>query len=113
MGTMDIQMIRAAPFSTFVKKANCDVFMTSLHKIKWELKDQQEPVETKLPAEYQTFANIFSKEVSDCLPPSCTCDHEIKLDPDINVARAVGYGPLYKQTTEQLEAAKQYIVDNL
>ena len=113
MGTMDIQMIRAAPFSTFVKKANCDVFMTSLHKIKWELKDQQEPAEIKLPAEYQTFANVFSKEVSDCLPTSCTCNHEIKLDLDANAAHAIGYGPLYKQTTEQLEAPKQYIVDNL
>ena len=87
--------------------------MMSLHEIKWELKDQQEPVETNLPAEYQTFANIFSKKVSDCLPPSCTCNHEIKLDPDANVAHTIGYGPLYKQTTEQLEAAKQYIVDNL
>ena len=106
-------MIRTTPFSTFVKKANCDIFMTSLHKIEWELEDQQEPVETKLPAEYQTFANIFSKEVSDCLLPSHTCNHKIKLDPDANVARAIGYSPLYKQTTEQLEATKQYIVDNL
>ena len=113
MGTMDIQMIRAAPFGTFVKKANYNIFMTSLHEIEWELEDQQNPAETELPAEYQTFADIFSKEVSDCLPPSHTCNHKIKLDLDTDVACAVGYSPLYKQTTEHLEAAKQYIVDNL
>ena len=57
--------------------------------------------------------DVFSKNVSNTLPPSQKCNHKVTLDGEWSAAEAIGYGPLYKQTTEQLKAAKQYIVDNL
>ena len=89
--------------------------MTSLHKIERELDDRAKMAGQleDLPPQYHEFTNIFSKNVSDSLPPSQTCDHEIKLNVATNTPQMVGYGPLYKQTTEQLEAVKQYIINNL
>ena len=36
---VDIQMIRAYPFSTFVCWESCEVYMTSLHEIECKLED--------------------------------------------------------------------------
>ena len=57
--------------------------------------------------------DIFSKNASDALPPLWKCNHKVTLDGEWSTAEAVRYGPLYKQMMEQLEATKQYIVDNL
>ena len=51
--------------------------------------------------------------MSDTLPPSWKCNHKVTLDREWSAAEAIRYDPLYKQMMEQLEATKQYIVDNL
>ncbi|KAK9649268.1 hypothetical protein HCH54_010284 [Aspergillus fumigatus] len=63
-----------------------------------------------LPKPYHDLADIFLKSESDILPPHRgEFDHRIELDQ----ANNVGYGPLYKMNAEELEAAREYIIDNL
>jgi hypothetical protein len=47
------------------------------------------------------------------MPPTRPCDHRIDLEEGTVPKDVIGYTPLWKQTTEELEAAKQYIVENL
>ena len=42
---------------------------------------QQYTNKVGIPAEYQEFAKVFSKEESHQFPPSHTCDHDITLKP--------------------------------
>ena len=52
---------------------------------------------------------VFSKEVSDSLPPCRSYDHKIELESE----RQLGYGRLYNQSTEELKAVKEYLTENL
>jgi hypothetical protein len=58
---------------------------------------------------YHDYLNIFSKEVSNTLPPAQPYNHKIKLI----IESSTGYCLLYKMLLKELEAAKQYIQENL
>jgi hypothetical protein len=58
---------------------------------------------------YYDYLNVFSKEASDMLLPAQPYDHKIELITE----SSIGYYPLYKMSLEELEAAKQYIQENL
>lgn len=66
-----------------------------------------------LPEQYQEYADVFSKTASDELPPKRMNDYQIELEDGKTAESEVGYSPLYKQTAEELEAAQDYIIDNL
>ena len=115
---VEIAMIGAAGFHRHMQKEGTEVFVTSLYEIDRVIEDQQgllDPVEeeeirAKLPTQYYDFVDVFSKKESDTLPPLRKgVDHQIKLEGEMNL----GYCPLYKQSAEELEAAKQYIMENL
>jgi hypothetical protein len=59
--------------------------------------------------EYYNLINVFSKSALDKLLPHRLYDHKIQLESDL----LIGYSPLYKQTTEELQAIKEYITENL
>lgn len=63
----------------------------------------------KLPQCYHNFVNLFSKEASDNLPPCRSYDHKIQLERE----GKLGYGRLYNQSTEEVKAVKQYLIENL
>ena len=63
----------------------------------------------KVPKEYSEFKDTFSKAASDKLPPHRPYDHKITLERENDL----GYSPLYKMTTAELEATKQYLLENL
>lgn len=121
----DIATIGAAPFQRYMKKKDTEVFITSLSEIDRILEEkrveerreedhqEQELVEQLLPKPYQDYADVFSKAASDELPPHRTNDYRIELEEGKTAESEVGYSPLYKQTAEELEAARDYIVDNL
>ena len=67
--------------------------------------------EPPTPEEYSEWNHVFSKAESNILPPHRTYDHKIELEGDGE--KALKYSPLYKMSTEELEAVKNYIVDNL
>lgn len=122
---IDIAAIGAAPFQRHLKKEGTEVFITSLSEIDRTIEEkraedrqkegshEQELVQQLLPKQYQEYVDVFSKTASDELPPRRTNDYKIELEEGKTVESAVGYSPLYKQTGEELEAARGYIVDNL
>lgn len=50
---------------------------------------------------------------SDELPPRRPNDYKIELEEGKTAEPTVGYSPLYKQTAEELEAVRDYIMDNV
>jgi transposase InsO family protein len=65
--------------------------------------------EPQVPDAYREFEDVFSKEASDTLPPHRLYDHQIHLDQP----NTLGFSPLYKMTTLELEETKRYLLDNL
>src|SRR6266487_6612701 len=74
-----------------------------------ETKDWEEALKKVLPEQFWNFTRAFSTEESDKLPPHRSYDHKIVLEGD----NTLGYSPLYKMTTKELEIVKQYLIDNL
>lgn len=61
-------------------------------------------------SQYAMFKDVFSKRASDELPPfRDSVDHKI----DLKEENTIGHAPLYRQSTEELLAVKQYLMDNL
>jgi len=52
---------------------------------------------------------VFSKKASDQLSPHCFYNYYIEL----TEKNSLGYSPLYKQSAEELEATKKYLMKNL
>jgi hypothetical protein len=117
----DICGIGAVGFHRNLKQPGTVAFTTSLYEIdrlieerqgsfKEELTDDQ-LVDLKLPPQYHSFKDVFSKAASDTLPPHRTYDHKIELEEgkEINL----GFSPLRQQSLEELQATKQYIIEHL
>ena len=62
-----------------------------------------------LPAEYAEYAQVFSKEATDHVPPSQPYDHAINLDNSF----VPKIGKLYPLSIKEREAADEFIDENL
>ena len=62
-----------------------------------------------LPAEYAEYAQVFSKEATDHVPPSRPYDHTINLDESF----IPKIGKLYPLSVKEWEAADEFIDENL
>ena len=71
----------------------------------------KELVNQKLPYWYKEFKDVFSKAVFNTFPPHQPYDYKIKIEPDKE--NTLSFSPLRQQSTVELQATKQYIVDNL
>lgn len=67
------------------------------------------PPELRMPERYRDYEDVASKEASNVLPPHRIYDHRI----DLTQSNNLGYSPLYKMTTAELEETKRYLLDNL
>lgn len=119
---IDIACIGAAGFIRHLKKPDSETFITSLSEIDRIIDDKKTPeiaddfemqelIDRLLPEQYKSFRDLFSKKASDELSPHRPYDLKIELEGQ--VTDHLGYSPLYKHSAEELEAAKQYIQDNL
>ena len=114
---MDIAAIRVAGYRQNLQDDQSIAFSTSLYEIdllmEKQLADQEDDrqVQERLPKEYIEFADVFSKAASDTLPPRRPYDHKIQLTDD--TTDALSFSPLRHQSTEELQAIKQYLVENL
>ena len=106
---VNICCISAIGFYQNLKRPNTVTFTTSLYKIDWIIKDKEalahnqlsgesklidkELVEQKLPRQYWEFKDIFSKAVSDILPPYQLYNYKIKIEPDKE--NTLSYSPLH------------------
>jgi hypothetical protein len=88
-----------------------ELFSTSLYEIDRIIESRQEVEdrEPQVPDAYREYEDVFSKEASDTLPPHRLYDHQIHLDQP----NTLGFSPLYKMTTLELEETKRYLLDNL
>jgi hypothetical protein len=75
-----------------------------------EDEETKEQILTKLPGEYQNFADVFSKNKSSILPSYRPIDHKVELLP--NAAPFKVY-PLYSISADQLIALKKYFTEAL
>jgi hypothetical protein len=69
----------------------------------------EELISRKLPSGYQDLVDIFSRKDSDELPPHRTIDHKIVLTQE----NTLSLSPLYRMSTAELQAVRQYLLDNL
>jgi transposase InsO family protein len=116
MPSVRLAVIGTAGFHRHMKNSQNETFVTTLYEIDRILEEKQshwaEEHETKqvIPAWYHDYADVFSKRDSDTLPPHRgSTDHRIILEEGLTP----GYCPLYKQSEEELRAAKEYITKNL
>jgi phage portal protein BeeE len=72
--------------------------------------EDSERVRLNVPDYYQDFTDVFSKQASNELPPlRPQIDYKIEL----TFENTLGHSPLYQQTTEELLAIKEYLLENL
>jgi hypothetical protein len=118
---VDICVIGTVGFQRNLTRPGATAFVTSLYEIDQILEertvqeiqedqDYQAQVDSKLPSQYREFADVFSKEAADKLPPYRLYDYKIKLEdsPD-----TLGFCLLHRQSTEELLATKKYIIEHL
>ena len=111
--------ISAAAFHFNLQQKENTFFTTSIHEIDQELEARsldaednpanQAEVRQKLPRAYQAFQDVFSEAASNQLPPQRSYDHRIELETGLTLT----HGPLYSQTTAELQAMKKYLEENL
>jgi len=125
---IDICGISPAAFKANLKRAENTFFTTSLFEIERELgarkdpepalsEQQQEETELQwlsrvLPEEFREFADVFSKEASNVLPPHRPYDHKIQIDGPKG-PESLGYSPLRQQSTYELQEVKRFLEENL
>ena len=68
-------------------------------------------VKQKLPHQYWKFKNIFSKTVSNILPPHQLYDYKIEIKQDKE--NTLSFSPFYQQSIAKLKATKQYLIKHL
>ena len=62
-----------------------------------------------LPSEYTNFTQVFSKEVTNHVPPFCPYDHKINLDENFTPK----IGKLYPLSPNEKKATKDFLEENL
>ena len=123
---IDIAVIGATSFHRQARKKHAEIFLTSLHEIDRAIEDKRHVEQAMenaveddligklLPKQYKEYADVFSKQASDEMPPyRPRSDYRIELEDGQTPEQTIGYGPLYKQSAEELTAARDYIIDNL
>jgi hypothetical protein len=101
-----------------MRRKGTEVFIVTLYAIDRVLGERRTQAEilnleeeddlSPVPEEYKDCLDVFSKVASDQMPPRRSYDHKIEPEGDPHL----GYSPLYKLTTEELEAMK-YLTENL
>ena len=115
--SIDIAEVGSAGFYFNMQRPENEVFALSLYELDRMIEDREtldtpeneDLLDTKLPEYLQNHRDSFSESASNQLPPHRPYDHKIHLEGEA----PLGYSPLYNQSTEELKAIKQYLVDNL
>jgi transposase InsO family protein/predicted aspartyl protease len=117
---IDICEISANALHFNMKRPETEFFQTSLYEIDQLIRDREmaelqadeeskDLIERILPKNHQPFRKAFSRPESNRLAPHRPYDHKIHLEKELTY----GYTPLYRQSTAELRATKEYLIDNL
>src|SRR4051794_17730092 len=128
---IDICGITAAAFQANLRRENNTFFATSLYEIGRELEDRvlnnpndappgaRRAGETELqwlrrvlPKQFADYADTFSQEASNELPPRRSYDHKITID-DPKGPDGLGYSPLHHHSEYELQEMKRFLEENL
>jgi transposase InsO family protein len=119
LNSLDIAHISASAFNMQSRRCENTSFSTSLYELDRLIEEREtlgkdddvtvEEIRSKVPVQSQAYAEVFSKAASDRLPLHRLYDHRIQLESE----NTLGYSPLWHQSTEELKAIKQYLLDNL
>ncbi|KAK6581227.1 hypothetical protein PZA11_005918 [Diplocarpon coronariae] len=109
--------ISANAFHYNMKRKETEFFQTSIYKVDRILKERYEPenpdveklINDRLPKQYRSLRQAFSKRDADTLPPHRYYNHKIQLEGPLPDA----YSPLYRQSTKELKVIKEYLLKNL
>jgi hypothetical protein len=117
--SIDIREISANAFHFLMKRPQSEFFQTTLYEIDRlideskqrdeEERETAELIDKMLPKQYARYRDVFSKSESNRLPPHRRYDHKIILEGIL----PNHFSPLYRQSTAELIATKQYLIDNL
>ena len=105
---VDIAMIGADAYRAACRLKEAQVFAVSLKDLQYQAeKEARAETDPKsvVPEEYHDFLDVFSKKNSDTLPPHRKYDHKIQLEEE----QKPGHAPLYKMSSEELDAVKRYL----
>jgi transposase InsO family protein len=115
---VEISAISAVCMHFNLRRQENEMFTTSIYEID-QILDERVPTDdlqtvaddlrARVPREYWKYLDVFSKEASDTLPPHRSYDHKIQLE----APNTLGFSPLYKMSTEELQAVKEYLLENL
>ena len=114
-GAPDVSIVSATAFQRSIKQGG-ELFFLSPAKAPEPVNSPsqatvppgQESV-SRIPPEYNEFADVFSKESASVLPPHRPHDHRIPLEPGTTPP----FGPLYSLSEVELKALDEYIKENL
>ena len=103
-----ISMIPAAAFRLCSRKKDCDATLYTLNLV---MAPSEEPARDApcVPPEYAEFAEVFSKEEADQLPPHRPYDHSIPLEKGTTPP----FGPIYSLSPKEVDALREYLNENL
>ncbi|USP72775.1 uncharacterized protein yc1106_06638 [Curvularia clavata] len=112
-----IAIISANAFHYSMKRKENEFFTTSIYEIDRILEERMKPddpenaklVRDRLPSAYHSYRDVFSKTAAELLPEHRPYDHKIVLTEPLPNQ----FSPLYKQSTEELEATKTFVMENL
>ena len=118
--TIDIGLISAAGFHLNCQDWGATIFSIMLNEIDHKIHDQKawddatkatnnELVACKLLQEYTDMVDVLSQMDSDELPLHWDIDHKIILTQE----NSLELSPLYRMSIAELQAVKQYLLDNL
>lgn len=119
----DIAIIHPLTFGHMLKKGGGNEkhnILTSLAELNAEIQDLEsiEPLgdadeyREKVPLRYHQYLDVFSRKKSDILPPSRQ-DTDMSIETEGRPDEKLSYSPLYRMSTQELKAARDYIEDKL
>ena len=117
--SFSISEISANSLHHSMTRSGHEFFISSIYEIDQILQEKSEDplddaetqalIQARLPSCYSQFQDVFSKAASDQLPPHRSYDHKITLHEPLPNS----FSPLYRQSTEELQATKRYLMENL
>ncbi|KAI7137118.1 hypothetical protein KC316_g16709, partial [Hortaea werneckii] len=87
-----------------------NLFVATIEDIDRVLSAEEEAtLQEQLPKPLHDFADVFSPQLADKLPPHRPYDHDIKLVP----GKDLPFGPLYGMSRDELTALREWLSENL
>ncbi|RYF06361.1 MAG: hypothetical protein EOO77_27005, partial [Oxalobacteraceae bacterium] len=86
-----------------------NLFIATIEDIDRILSSEEEELKAQLPIALHDFADVFSPQLAERLPPHRPYDHDIKLKEGAELP----FGPLYAMSRDELKTLREWLDENL